>query len=51
LPPDPTIQGLIAFLDTYDSPIPMEETAREFGVKQRSLEDWVRSLPVPTGSR
>jgi uncharacterized protein YbjT (DUF2867 family) len=51
IPPDPTIQGLMAYIDTYDSPMPMEETAREFGVRQRSLKDWAEGLLAGAGAR
>jgi uncharacterized protein YbjT (DUF2867 family) len=34
--------GLAAFLDTFDSPVTMTETARTFGVKLTSLEEFVR---------
>ena len=34
--------GLLAFQDTYDSPIPMEETARTFGVQQETLDAYAR---------
>ena len=41
------VSGLASMLDTYDSPIPMEDTARTFGVKLSSVESFVRaSLPV-----
>jgi len=39
-----TMVGLIAALDTYDSPIPMAENARTFGVRQRTLEETVRGM-------
>ncbi len=34
--------GLAAALDTYDSPIEMAETARAFGIKLTTLEEFVR---------
>jgi uncharacterized protein YbjT (DUF2867 family) len=45
LPPVPGLaeflSGLLAWQDTYDSPIPMEETARTFGVTLTSLDEFV----------
>jgi NADH dehydrogenase len=54
LPPVPglanTLSGVMAFLETFDSPIEMAETARTFGVRLTSLEEFVRqemaSAPV-----
>ena len=34
--------GLAASLDAYDSPMDMAETARAFGVRLTSLEEFVR---------
>jgi NADH dehydrogenase len=39
-----SIGQLMAGLDTYDSIIPMTETAREFGVAQTSLDQFVLSM-------
>lgn len=36
------VWGLAAFLETFDSPMVMTETARTFGVKLTSLEEFVR---------
>lgn len=44
LPPSPTIQGLVTSMDTYDSPMDMGGTAARFGVRQRTLDDWVAGL-------
>lgn len=38
------VLGLLAFLDTYDSPLDTTELASEFGVDQTSLEDYARSV-------
>ena len=38
------VVGLLAFLDTYDSPIDSTQLASEFGVRQTSLEDYARSV-------
>ena len=46
LPPVPgladTLSGVMAFLETFDSPIEMAETARTFGVRLTPLEELVR---------
>ena len=34
------VAGLLAGLDTYDSPIPMEATYAEFGVRPTTVDDW-----------
>lgn len=39
--PDVVAQLAAAF-ETYDSPIPMDETARQFGVRLRTLEEYAR---------
>lgn len=44
LPPSPTIQGLVTSMDGYDSPMDMSDTAARFGVRQRTLDDWVAGL-------
>jgi NADH dehydrogenase len=36
------VQPLFWMMDTYDSPLEMEQTARTFGVHQTRLEDYVR---------
>lgn len=54
LPPVPgladTLSGVMALLETFDSPIEMAETARTFGVQLTPLEEFVRqemaSAPV-----
>jgi hypothetical protein len=33
---------MLAALDTYDSPIPMNETARIFGVQLTSVDEFAR---------
>ena len=38
------VPGVLAAMETYDSPIPMEETARLFGVQQAPLESVVRGM-------
>lgn len=40
----PAVQGLVAAFETYDSPLPMEETARRFGVTLASVEDRARNF-------
>jgi uncharacterized protein YbjT (DUF2867 family) len=40
------IQPLAWLLDSYDSPLDMTETARTFGVRQRTLEEYVRQMFV-----
>ena len=47
----PTMVGLIAALDTFDSPVPMTETARTFGVRQRTLEETLRGMLQPSLAR
>jgi NADH dehydrogenase len=46
LPPAPglteMVSGLMAGLETFDSPIDMVETARTFGVRQAALDEFVR---------
>ncbi len=46
LPPVPGlaefVSGMMAATDTYDSPIDMAETARTFGVRQTTLEEYAR---------
>jgi NADH dehydrogenase len=37
------VWGLAAALETYDTPIPMEETSRQFGVTLTSARDFARS--------
>ncbi len=44
------VSSLATMLDTYDSPIPMDETARRFGVPLTSVESFVRNS-VPAGIR
>ncbi|MDQ6883513.1 MAG: SDR family oxidoreductase [Candidatus Dormibacteraeota bacterium] len=44
------VSSLATMLDTYDSPIPMDETARRFGVPLTSVESFVRGS-VPTAIR
>jgi uncharacterized protein YbjT (DUF2867 family) len=50
LPPPPglaeLVSGLLAALETFDSPIEMAETAKAFGVQQTSLEEFVRTAAV-----
>jgi uncharacterized protein YbjT (DUF2867 family) len=36
------ISQMLAALDTYDSPIPMEETARTFGIQLTSVDEFAR---------
>ena len=48
----PTMAQLLAILETYDSPIPMEDTARAYGVQLTPLEEVVRrttGTAVPAG--
>jgi NADH dehydrogenase len=40
----PAVQGLVAAFETYDSPLPMEETARRFGLTLASVEDRARNF-------
>jgi NADH dehydrogenase len=44
------VQPLYWYMETYDSPLEMEETARTFGVHQTTLEEYVRRTftGVPT---
>jgi NADH dehydrogenase len=59
LPPVPglaeALSGVMAFLETFDSPIEMAETARTFGVRLTPLEEFVRqemaSAPSPRPDR
>ncbi|MDQ6711291.1 MAG: SDR family oxidoreductase [Candidatus Dormibacteraeota bacterium] len=44
------VSSLATMLDSYDSPIPMDETARRFGVPLTSVESFVRNS-VPAGIR
>ncbi len=37
------VWSLAAALETFDSPVPMEETSRAYGVRQTSVEDFARS--------
>ena len=37
------VWGLAAALESFDSPIPMEETARRYGVELTTVRDFVRS--------
>jgi NADH dehydrogenase len=56
LPPVPglaeVISGVLAALETFDSPIDMTETARTFGVQLTPLEEVVRHhiTSVPAGA-
>jgi NADH dehydrogenase len=56
LPPLPglaeTISGMLAVLETFDSPIDMAETARTFGVRLTPLDEVVRAdvASVPAGA-
>ena len=34
------VAGLLAGMDTYDSPIPMDDTYREFDVRPTTIDDW-----------
>jgi uncharacterized protein YbjT (DUF2867 family) len=43
----PIASGLMAALDTYDSPLDMADTARTFGVELTSLEHYVRDAWPP----
>ena len=36
----PAAAGLLAGMDTYDSPIPMDELYAEFGVRPTTIDDW-----------
>lgn len=38
----PIVWGIAAGLESYDSPVPMEETARRFGVRPTGYRDFVR---------
>jgi NADH dehydrogenase len=38
-----TVSGLMAFTDTFDSPIDMTETARRFGVQPTTIQDFARA--------
>jgi len=38
------VPAMLAGMETYDSPIAMDETARTFGVEQTSLATFVRRL-------
>ena len=38
----PAAGGLLAGMDTYDSPIPMEATYAEFGVQPTTVDDWAK---------
>jgi NADH dehydrogenase len=40
----PPLMGLLTYMDTYDSPVPMEETASRFGVRLTSLEEWAQGV-------
>lgn len=40
----PAVQGLVAAFETYDSPLPMEQTARRFGLTLASVEDRARNF-------
>ncbi|HXF64696.1 MAG TPA: hypothetical protein VNK95_23910, partial [Caldilineaceae bacterium] len=46
LPPVPglaeVVSGMLAALETFDSPVDMAETARDFGVRLTPLEEFVR---------
>jgi NADH dehydrogenase len=48
LPPVPglpeLVSGLMAMLETFDSPMAMDETARTFGVRLTSVDDYVATL-------
>jgi NADH dehydrogenase len=51
LPPVPglaaLVSGLMAALETFDSPVDMTDTARTFGVPMTSVEDFVRAAVAP----
>ncbi len=36
------MSSMLAFQDTYDSPIDMSETARVFGVRQETLDGYAQ---------
>ena len=36
----PAIAGLLAGMDTYDSPVPMDALYAEFGVRPTTIDDW-----------
>jgi NADH dehydrogenase len=44
----PYIAEMLAMLDAYDSPIEMDATALEFGVRLTPVETWAAEL-VPVG--
>jgi len=54
LPPVPglaeTISGIMAALETFDSPLEVEQTARTFGIRLTPLNEWVQAevAAVPT---
>jgi uncharacterized protein YbjT (DUF2867 family) len=56
LPPLPglaeVISGMVAALETFDSPIEMAETARAFGVRLTALDEFVRraAATMPAGA-
>lgn len=45
----PVVSELAAGFEFYESMVPMEETARRFGVRQTSLEEFVRGMAAGTG--
>jgi NADH dehydrogenase len=51
LPPVPglaeLVSGLLALLETFDSPIDMTETAETFGVQLTSVDEFARGQPDP----
>ena len=55
LPPVPglaeIVSGLLAALDTFDTPVDMSETARTFGVALTSLDDFVTTAMRPNNTR
>lgn len=45
------VWGFAAALESFDSPVPMEETCRQFGVSLSNLRDFTHSTPLASGTR
>jgi NADH dehydrogenase len=41
-----TVAGFTAALESFDSPVPMEETCRQYGVSLSNVRDFTRATPL-----
>ena len=41
-----SVAGFTAALESFDSPVPMEETCRQYGVSLSTVRDFTRATPL-----